>query len=236
MSIISFLKSRGISPDVWLDQCFLSDEKIIEAFVKVAKVKPDDTVLEIGPGTGLLTKKIAKRVKKVVCVEKDYRLYELLNSLFINSNVEVVHDDIIKYGLKDFRIIVSSLPYSIVDWFFKQLLMHDFEKAVVIISSKTFKKMRDESLLNSYLVFEKIMDVPKEAFYPTPSIDSVLVVVMMKDSKKLSEKESRIRRFYEKNSSKKVMAFIKDINVREGNKKISDLSGKEIEKIISLKE
>jgi 16S rRNA (adenine1518-N6/adenine1519-N6)-dimethyltransferase len=235
VSILGFLKGHGITPDSKLDQNFLADESVIEQLIKTAKLGRDDVILEVGPGTGLLTKRLAKRVKKVVCVEKDYNLFEVLVSIFKNSNVEVVHEDITKFGLKDYKIIVSSLPYSIVDWFFKQLLERDFTKAIVIVSTKSYKKIEEDLLVNSYLNVEKVFDVSRDSFYPVPSVDSVSLIITPKVKSDCSKSEINIRTFYEANKDKCIKDLIKASNPREANRLISDLSWVELKKMFFVK-
>ncbi|MBI1971258.1 MAG: methyltransferase domain-containing protein, partial [Candidatus Wildermuthbacteria bacterium] len=83
-------------PKKWLGQNFLRDERILRRILDAAGLKKTDVVLEIGPGTGILTKALAARVKKVIAVEKDPHMVEILKEELKNfNNVEIVLGDIL---------------------------------------------------------------------------------------------------------------------------------------------
>ncbi|PIZ00720.1 16S rRNA (adenine(1518)-N(6)/adenine(1519)-N(6))-dimethyltransferase, partial [bacterium (Candidatus Gribaldobacteria) CG_4_10_14_0_8_um_filter_33_9] len=96
--IQKLLKEKGIWPKKGLGQNFLISQKILEKIVIASLLKPQDIVLEIGPGLGILTKELASRVKKVIAIEKDAKLAGILQEILIKSgikNVEVVQGDIL---------------------------------------------------------------------------------------------------------------------------------------------
>ena len=127
MRLKSLLDKEGITPDLYsLDQCFMINPEDIRLIIKTAELKPTDYVLEIGAGTGMLTKKLCKAARKVIAVEKDRRLIKILSRMLSKEkNVEIVSNDIIKTGIPQVNKIVSNLPYGIVDWFFEQLQKTD---------------------------------------------------------------------------------------------------------------
>ncbi len=232
MRVDLFLKKNNIEPDVMLDQCFMKDEDIINKIIETAELEKDDVVMEIGSGTGVLTRRMVYKVKKIVCIEKDPRLVRILKKLFSNKkNVKIIEDDITSYGLKNYKKIISNLPYTIIDWFFKELINKDFDKAVVTISKKSYDKIGKDVLLNAYLKIEKVCIVPKNSFWPEQKNHSVLLSIVPK--KELTNNDKKIREFYETNNKKKLKEFKKKINHREGNKKIKDLSGKEISHLLN---
>ena len=221
MKVHSFLKKKGISPNPYMDQCFMTSDEIIQRMVDAAGVG-DKIVLEVGAGTGLLTRKMMYKASKVVCVEKDVRLCSVLKELFRDKKVEIVCGDIIRHGFKDYKTIVGNLPYTIIDWFFKKLLRHDFERSVVTISNKAYKKVMEDKLVSSYLKIRKVCNVPRTSFWPAPKNHSVLLLIVPE------KKNTEIRFFYEKNYNKKVSEVKMDVNERLANKKIRDLSGREL--------
>ncbi|MFA4943067.1 MAG: rRNA adenine N-6-methyltransferase family protein, partial [Patescibacteria group bacterium] len=88
-----------IKPDHSKGQNFLIEEDFFDLAISAADIKPTDTILEIGPGLGFLTEKLASISKKVIAVELDQKLSELLKTKFITQktdNVEVISDDILK--------------------------------------------------------------------------------------------------------------------------------------------
>src|SRR3972149_3921581 len=105
-----FEKSQ-IMPKKRLGQNFLVYKTAVGKFLAAADIRPGDTVLEIGPGTGILTLELAKRAKFVVAIEKDPKMCEILDKLIKCSNVEnvkIVQGDIreiknLKFKIKNYR-------------------------------------------------------------------------------------------------------------------------------------
>ncbi|PIZ70797.1 MAG: ribosomal RNA small subunit methyltransferase A, partial [Candidatus Portnoybacteria bacterium CG_4_10_14_0_2_um_filter_39_11] len=101
-----------------MGQNFLINKRAIKELIKAADLKKNDVVLEIGPGIGVLTMELAKKVKKVIAIEKDPRMCEILGELlecWNVRNVELVEGDILKldpkpYTLKPYKV-VANLPF-----------------------------------------------------------------------------------------------------------------------------
>jgi 16S rRNA (adenine1518-N6/adenine1519-N6)-dimethyltransferase len=99
-----------------LGQHWLRDEESLKAVVKAGNVSKDDTVLEIGPGQGSLTKILAASAKKVIAVEYDEVLANRLSSQIPNLNLVVKHEDILKFDLNRMPLeykVVANIPYYI---------------------------------------------------------------------------------------------------------------------------
>jgi 16S rRNA (adenine1518-N6/adenine1519-N6)-dimethyltransferase len=91
---------QKIKPIKKLGQNFLIDKNILKKIIKTADLKPQDIVLEIGPGLGALTKELAKKAKKVIAVEKDSRMCQALKeNLKDFNNIEIINQDILKFGI-----------------------------------------------------------------------------------------------------------------------------------------
>lgn len=112
----------GIHPSKNLGQNFLLDENVVKKMAEAAELKNSDTVLEIGPGFGVLTGELVGRADKVIAVEMDKRLAEYLATSSkrqeTKDKLQIINDDILKLGIKDYGIgnkykIVSNLPYQI---------------------------------------------------------------------------------------------------------------------------
>ncbi|RLC39954.1 MAG: hypothetical protein DRH33_01455 [Candidatus Nealsonbacteria bacterium] len=98
--IKNLLKKEKIRPKKKLGQNFLISKRILKEIIKSSQLKPNETVLEIGPGLGILTEELAKRVKKVICVEKDSRMVKILKEgLKDFKNVEILKGDILKFSI-----------------------------------------------------------------------------------------------------------------------------------------
>jgi len=103
-----FLRKHGIRIKKRLGQNFLIDEGILNKIVEVANLSKDDIVIEIGPGMGTLTKKLARKAQKVLAIEIDENLAKLLQETFRSyPNVEIIQADILKINLKK---LVTRLP------------------------------------------------------------------------------------------------------------------------------
>jgi len=91
------LKLGGVQPLKRLGQNFLTDKTALKKVITAAELKPTDIILEIGPGTGILTQELAKRVKRVIAIEKDKRMVEILEDALKNfRNIKIIHGDIRK--------------------------------------------------------------------------------------------------------------------------------------------
>ena len=94
-----------------LGQNFLKDEAILQRIIESAKLSADDVVIEIGPGQGALTELLAQKCKKVVAIELDDRLVEVLQNKFKDvNNIEIIHEDILKINLVD---LISNFKFQI---------------------------------------------------------------------------------------------------------------------------
>jgi 16S rRNA (adenine1518-N6/adenine1519-N6)-dimethyltransferase len=177
----------GASPTKVMGQNFLIDDRVAERQVEFAEIEADDIVLEIGPGLGVLTHRLAERAKKVVAIEMDRKLAEYLRST-LPENVELIEADALETDLPSFDKMVSNLPYSISSPIIFKLLDHKFEKAVVMLQKEFADRMvaapdtDDYSRLtvNVYYRSEcRILEkVPASRFWPQPKVDSAVVEIL----------------------------------------------------------
>ncbi len=177
-----------------LGQNFLIDKNIIEKITNIVEIK-DKSILEVGPGTGNLTSFILKKKpKKLLVVEKDNHLSNLLEENF-NKKITIINKDILKINenmlSKDKLIVFGNLPYNISTeilckwilnlndknvWFRNLILMFQKEVADRIISDfNTSKYGRLSILTNWKLNIRKIFDIKPNSFSPKPKIDSTLL-------------------------------------------------------------
>ena len=114
-----------------LGQNFLIDDDTVSGIVDAANVSKDDLIIEIGPGLGTLTKELLDRAGKVICIELDKRMIEILNDRFsMYDNFKVLNDDVLKVNLKELieeekvktTKIVANLPYYITTPIIMKLL------------------------------------------------------------------------------------------------------------------
>ena len=182
--IKEILARLGVSPSKGMGQNFLIDDRVAERQVEFAAVGKDDVVLEIGPGLGVLTNRLAERSGKVVAIEMDRKLAEYLRST-LPENVELIEGDALEIEFPAFNKVVSNLPYSISSPIIFKFLEHKFEKAVVMLQKEFADRMvaapdtDDYSRLtvNVYYRAEcRILEkVPRSRYWPVPKVDSAVV-------------------------------------------------------------
>jgi 16S rRNA (adenine1518-N6/adenine1519-N6)-dimethyltransferase len=176
-----------------LGQHFLVDSEVLSLIVATAELKPDDMVVEVGPGLGILTRELAQKAGNVVAIELDDGLAALLKQTLASfNNVTVINTDVLKTEPKDIikgqsYKVVANLPYYITS----PVLRHFLETAsrpktmVVMVQKEVAEaiaaKPGDMSLLSVSVQFygkpEIITIVPPESFYPAPEVSSAIVKI-----------------------------------------------------------
>ena len=181
-------------PKKSLGQNFLIDKNIINLIVDFGKINQNDTVLEVGPGTGNLTQAIIlKKPKKLFVVEKDKNLALNLEKKFKN-NITIINDDILEFNENDITnkpmTIYGNLPYNISTQILskwiknnnfnnvakKLILMFQKEVADRIIADTNEKNYGRLSILSCWKMnIKKIIDINPKSFYPPPKIKSTVL-------------------------------------------------------------
>jgi 16S rRNA (adenine1518-N6/adenine1519-N6)-dimethyltransferase len=172
-----------------LGQNFLVNEGVLDRIVAAADVKSDDTIVEIGPGTGALTRRLATTGARIIAIEKDARLIAPLRELFASSpNVSVIEGDILAWQpalTPGSYKVVANIPYYLTS----HLLRHMLEEwpepscAVLMVQSEVADRMLatppDMNLLalsvQLYATPSRIMRVSRGSFRPAPDVDSAVV-------------------------------------------------------------
>lgn len=170
-----------------LGQHFLIDTKVAERIIGYAELNREDTVLEVGPGLGVLTEKIASKVKKIIAVEKDRRLVEFLKAKKI-CNLELLCADALEIEFPEFNKIVANLPYQISSQITFKFLKYKFERAVLMYQKEFAMRMAAEPYSSAYSRLTinvyyagtcKILEsIPRNAFYPVPKVDGAVVLLI----------------------------------------------------------
>ncbi len=167
------------------------NEELCERIVSHLKIKKDETVLEIGPGKGALTKYIIKKTDKLVVIELSYKLSSELISKF--KNVEVLNESITNFKELDFDKIIGNLPYSVIESLVRPLIISKFNLAVFTVPNNFMKKGMLKLLLPMFFEIETLEEVNKDAFFPKPKIKSKVISIKHKE---MNEKEKVIRKIY----------------------------------------
>lgn len=131
-----------MKPIKYFGQNFLTSRKIVEEIISAAGLKPDDVVLEVGPGKGILTEAILKKIPngKLIAVEKDKRLVEYLIEKFHDrGNFQLTHGDILKFNITRYALrvtgykIIANIPYYITSRFLRNVLQSDFQPSRMVL-------------------------------------------------------------------------------------------------------
>ena len=193
LNIFAVLKRHGLRADKSLGQNFLQDPFALEAIASAAEIKATDTVLEIGPGLGSLTRYLAAAAKQVVAVELDIDLLAPLRAVLAPyPNVRVVHGDILKLSPqkliteKDY-LVAANIPYYITSAVIRHLLESDQKPRRIVltvqkeVAERICAKPGDMSLLalsvQIYGLPHIAARIPANAFFPEPKVDSAVLCV-----------------------------------------------------------
>lgn len=183
-----------------LGQNFLINEQIIDDIVNVSNVTADDVIIEIGPGLGSLTAKLADNAKKVIAIELDENMINILSERFsLYKNVEIIHADVLKVDLNKLIDgegnvkVVANLPYYITTPIVMKLLEENLKiNSITVMVQKEVgerfcatpggKEYGAITVSINYYTSPKIvLDVPKENFNPVPEVDSCVVKLDLKN-------------------------------------------------------
>ena len=158
--------------------------------VDAAEISQNESVLEIGPGTGILTFLLTERAKQVTAIEIDPTLVSYLKREVKKRGIEnlhVIRGDALKNELPDFQKVVSSLPYNIASPLTFRLLPLNFKTGILMYQAEFALRLiaapgsKERSALtlraHYYAEIEGLFPVSRENFYPSPEVDSVVVRV-----------------------------------------------------------
>lgn len=186
------LERHGLAADRSFGQNFLVDPTVLQAVVAAARLGPGDTVLEVGPGLGTLTRELAQRAARVVAVELDRRLLPVLAETLADlRNVEVVNADALAFdlhGLPQGAVLASNLPYNVATPLIARVLesgrfarlsclvqLEVGERLVAAPGEEAFGAL---SLLVAHFARARLVrTVPPGAFVPAPKVRSAVVAL-----------------------------------------------------------
>jgi 16S rRNA (adenine1518-N6/adenine1519-N6)-dimethyltransferase len=184
------LGSMGKRANKRLGQNFLLDESVVRRQVQLAELGPDDAVLEIGPGLGVLTEEILSTGAKVVAIEQDEAFCGFLERRF-GRRITLVRADAVKAFLPSFNKVVSNLPYQISSPIVFRLLEAGFEVAVLMLQREFAERMvagpgtSEYGRLSVGVYYradcEVAFNVSRSSFWPQPRVDSCVVKLVPKE-------------------------------------------------------
>ncbi len=185
-------------------QNFLADNNLLDRIARIVDPKSTDSILEIGPGEGVLTERILSLVKEMVAIEIDPLLIDHLKNRAVLEGLKVIHGDVLLQNIKDLPVlnpvrVIGNIPYNItspiVFWLIEQL---DYWNDAFIMTQKevadrlsaqvgTKAYGRLTVIVGSYLDVEYCFTIPPDVFIPRPKVDSAIVRLTKKENPLVSD-------------------------------------------------
>ena len=191
------LKEHNLIAKKGYGQNFLINYEVIKNIVSKSEISKETLVIEIGPGLGALTQELVKVATKVIAIEIDKKMVEVLNENLKVNNLEIINEDFLKINLnelielnKDFKevIIISNLPYYITSDILEKIISYKnnkIKKIVAMMQKEVGKKLlkKEEKiesylkvLIDNYTFASTLMYVSKNDFEPRPKVDSIVLI------------------------------------------------------------
>lgn len=208
------MKKYNIKANKNLGQNFLINEEVVKNIVGCSNIEKEDLVIEIGPGLGTLTKYLLEKAGKVICIELDTKMLQILEDRFsLYNNFELINNDVLKVDLKNIiekekaegKIkkvkIVANLPYYITTPIIMKLLEEELELESITVMIQ--KEVADRLIAKpgekntgaiTYSVYyyassEAIMEVPNSSFIPEPEVTSKVIKLNIRKEPIVKPKE-----------------------------------------------
>lgn len=213
-----FLMNKyNIKANKSLGQNFLIKEEVVEQIIESAKIEKEDLVIEVGPGLGSLTKYLLEKAGKVICIELDKKMIEILNDrFFLYANFELLNQDVLKVDLKELiqkeklegKIkhvkIVANLPYYITTPIMMKLLEEqlEIESITVMIQKEVADRLiatpgEKETGAITYTVYyyataQGVIEVQKDSFIPEPEVTSKVITLKIRKKPPVQTKNKKM--------------------------------------------
>ena len=231
----------NFQPKKSLGQHFLVDKNIVRKIVKIANIKPDDCVWEIGPGKGNLTEELLNRNCNLTAFEIDDKLYPILEDKFSNK-LNLIKEDVLKADWKKLfpneKVkIVANLPYQITSPFLFKVVKFSkhFSKIVIMIQKEVAQRIKAKVGSKDYGILTFKMQfyfdvsyeftVKSHLFYPKPKVDSAVISLIPRKEKPAIEDDKFFWRIVEtsfRNRRKMLRNNLKEILNTEQIEELSD--------------
>ncbi|MCP6726921.1 MAG: 16S rRNA (adenine(1518)-N(6)/adenine(1519)-N(6))-dimethyltransferase RsmA [Patescibacteria group bacterium] len=196
--IKELLNKHNIIPKKGFGQNFLINKGVLVKIIESANLKKSDTVLEVGPGLGTLTKELATKVKEVIAVEKDWNMVGILKEELKDiPNITIIQDDILKMSPeklpKNYKV-VANLPYYISAAFIRRFLedMENKPTSMTLLLQKEVAERITASTPRMHLISVAVQAYAKAtivgnirpgSFWPAPKVNSSIVHLKLYNTK-----------------------------------------------------
>jgi len=191
---------HNLKPKKFLGQHFIWDDAVLARIADAAELKADDIVLEIGAGFGNLTKHLAARAKKVLAIEIDKKLVELVpDEIIKNCKVEFIRADVLKLDWAQFFsderkiAVVGNIPYHITSPLIERIIEHrkNINQALMLVQQELAERIASGAgtkkygsisvLCQTYSEVELLFIVPASRFRPRPNVGSRLIRLKLRE-------------------------------------------------------
>lgn len=206
------MKKYNISANKSLGQNFLIDDMVVYNIIKSSDITKEDLVIEIGPGLGTLTKELLEKAGKVICIELDKKMIQILQDrFFMYDNLKIINEDVLKVDLnsiiktekenEDIKQvkIVANLPYYITTPIIMKLLEDKLgiETITVMIQKEVAKRLcaiPGDKLSGAitysvyyYAIAKEVIKVPSSSFIPEPEVESEVIKLCLRKDKPIKD-------------------------------------------------
>ena len=208
------MKKYNIKANKNLGQNFLISQEVVEKIVDCSNITKEDLVIEIGPGLGTLTKYLLDKAGKVICIELDTKMLQILEDRFsLYDNFEIINNDVLKVDLKNIINkekenpeiknvkIVANLPYYITTPIIMKLLEEELELESITVMIQ--KEVADRLIaipgqkntgaitysVYYYAISEGILEVPNNSFIPEPEVTSKVIKLNIRKEPAVNPKD-----------------------------------------------
>lgn len=193
----------AFKPNKQLGQNFLINEQIADRIIEAANLSKEDTVLEIGPGPGILTDRLVRVAGQVLAIEKDYELIDRLRKRMGQKNLKLIHQDALWFDLSllDRYKVVANIPYNITSPLIRKFIENEPRPELLIlmvqkeVAERICAKPGDSSrglltlIVEFYAEAEILFEVGRNEFLPAPKVDSAVIkITPKKDLPKIEPK------------------------------------------------
>lgn len=185
----------------YLGQHLLHNKKVLTEIVKLAEIRKDEIVLELGAGKGALTEVLAQKTNKLLAVEYDPQFVSILNEKTTNNPaVTIIQQDILKIPLprKKF-VVVANIPFAITTPIMKKLLNqpnNHFYRGVLLIEKGAAKRFRSTFVKDPYVIawrmwfdIHYVRGVSRNNFSPPPKVDTAIIKIQRKTKSRVYVKD-----------------------------------------------
>lgn len=213
-----------------LGQNFLRDGSVLEKIIEASGLKEGDFVIEIGPGEGVLTEKLASYVKKVIAIELDGKLSQSLAEKFKNNKkIEIINGDILKINLPEILKlnlsenykVIANIPYYITSPIIRLFLeqIRQPQKMILMVQKEVAERIAAQpgkmSILavavQYYSSAEVLFAVSRKSFLPAPEVDSAVIKIILKN-KFNKEKDKKFFRIVRSGFSAKRKTLLNNLS------------------------